>query len=69
MQVLLNSQDFVIEVAFFHIIVFLKSVVKPWKIRTIISFYKKAWKCLPENIFADIVDSAFIGQITFSQNF
>ena len=68
-KVLLNSRDFVIEVTFFHIIVFLKSVVTPWKIHTVISLYTKALKFLPEKYFADIVDLAFIGQIKFSQNF
>ena len=50
-------------------IVFLTSVVMPAGICTVISFYAKALKCFPEKYFGDIVDSAFIGQITFSQNF
>ena len=41
----------------------------PAGICTVISFYAKALKCFPEKYFGDIVDSAFIGQITFSQNF
>ena len=45
---LLNSRDPVIEVTFFHITVFMKFVVTPWKIGTVISFYRKALKCLPE---------------------
>ena len=40
-----NSRDFVIEVTFFNIIVFLKSVVTPLKIRT------KTLKCFPEKYF------------------
>ena len=50
-NILLNSQDFVIEVTFLHIIIFKKSVVTPSKIHTVISFYAKALKCLPEKYF------------------
>ena len=51
------------------VIVFPKSVVTPSKIRTVINFYAEALKRFPKNIFADIADLAFIGQITFSRNF
>ena len=57
------------KVTFFHITVFLKSVVTPSKIRTVISLYAKTLKRFPEKYFSDVVDLAFIVQITFSQNF
>ena len=68
-KILLNLQDFIIEVTFIHIIIFLKSFMTPSKIRTVISFYAKALKCFPENIFTDIMNLVFTAQFTFSQNF
>ena len=50
-KILLNSRDFVIELTFVHIIAFMKSVVTPSKIRTVISFSAKALKCPTEKCF------------------
>ena len=57
----------VIEVTFFHINVFLKSVKNT-------HCYQFLWKDLLQsvslkNIFEDIEDLAFIAEITFSRNF
>ena len=50
-------------------IVFLKSLVTPSKIRTVINFYAKALSVSLKSVFAYIVNLAFMGQITFSRNF
>ena len=68
-KVLLNSWGSVIEVTFFHIIVFLKSVVTSSRKNTAINFYAKALKRFPEEYLRGIVDLAFVSQITFSRNF
>ena len=47
-KILINSGDFVIEGIFFHIIVFLKSVMTSPQIRTVIKFYAKTLKHFPE---------------------
>ena len=47
-KIILNSRGFVIEVTFFHKIIFPKSVVTPSKIRSVINFYAKALKRFPE---------------------
>ena len=50
-KILLNSRGFVIEVTFFHRIIFLKSVVTPCKILSVINFYIKALKRFAEQHF------------------
>ena len=51
------------------VIVFPKSAVTPSKMRTGINFFAKALKGFPEKYFCRYRGFAFIGQITFSQNF
>ena len=51
-KVLLNSRGFVIELTFFHVIIFLKSILTPSKIRGVTSFYAKALKRFPEKYFS-----------------
>ena len=58
-NILLNSRDFVIEVTFLHIVAFLKSVVTPSKIHTVISFYAKALKYLLEKYFRRYCEFGF----------
>ena len=50
-KILLNSRGFVIEVTFFHTNIFLKSVVTPSKILSVINFYIKALKRFAEQYF------------------
>ena len=68
-KILLNSWDFVTEVTFRHIVVFLKPVVTPWKHSLLSVPIQRPYSFSLKIIFADIVNLAFIGQITFSQNF
>ena len=68
-KILLNSGGLVIEVTFFLVTVFLKSVVKPLKIRAVINFYAKTLKRFPEKYFCGFYGLGFYCQITFSRNF
>ena len=47
------------------VIVFLKSVVTPSKMRTVINFYAKTFKGFPEKYFRGYCGFGFTGQITF----
>ena len=68
-KVLLNSQSFVIEVTFFHTIIFPKSVLTPSKIRTAISFYAKALKRFSEKFFSGFRGFRFHWLTFLSRNF